>query len=85
MHAKNSNHITKVTYDGRDFTVKTSQQHGASVKDAKALGGWSDSGSFWPCYTPAFVRFAIFNGRESKEYFVGRACTGKLTPCAIGA
>jgi hypothetical protein len=83
MHAKNSIHITKVTHDGRDFTVKTSEQHGASVKDAKALGGWSDSGSFRPCYTPAFVRFAMFNGKEPQEYFGGRACTGKLTSCVI--
>jgi hypothetical protein len=68
--------------------VETSRQHGASVEGAKALGGWSDSGSFRPCYDrctpkPALVRSAMFNGRKPEEYLVGCACTGKLTFCII--
>jgi hypothetical protein len=82
MHVKNDIHITKVTHGGREFTVKTAREHGASVNGTKALGGWSESGSFRPCYdralpVDAMLGAAMFNGRKPESYFVARACTSR--------
>ena len=80
MHVKNDIHITKVTHGGCEFTVKTACEHGATINGAKALGGWSESGAFRPCYdralpVDALLGAAMFNGRKPESYFVARACT----------
>jgi hypothetical protein len=38
--------ITKITHAGRCYSAMNSHAHGATVAGTKALGGWSDSGSF---------------------------------------
>lgn len=62
--------------------MKIARENGASVAGAKALGGWSESGSFRPCYdralpVDALLGAAMFNGRKPESYFVARACSGE--------
>lgn len=83
IHEKNSVHITKATHGGRPYSVKTAREHGASVDGAKALGGWSESDSFKPCYDrtlpiDALLGAAMFNGRKPESYFLARGCLGTL-------
>jgi hypothetical protein len=59
------------------------QAHGASVSGTKALGGWSKSGLFWPCYDRAFpadalLGAAMFNAQQlSGAHFQPRNSLGK--------
>nr|GAT44268.1 predicted protein [Mycena chlorophos] len=69
--------ITKVTHAGRGFTAKTAREYGASADEVKALGGWSDSGSFRPCYdwvisVEAALGSAMFDARNPAAHFLAR-------------
>jgi hypothetical protein len=46
MHKENDVEITKITHAGRCYSAMNSHAHGATVAGTRALGGWSDSGSF---------------------------------------
>lgn len=69
--------ITKITHGGRGYAAKNSRANGATVQDTKALGGWSESGSFRACYDRAFPTGALlgaasFNARKPEEYHLPR-------------
>ena len=90
MHMKNDINITKVTHAGRPYTAKTSRENGACVNDVKALGGWSEGGSYRPCYdralpVGALLGAAMFNGNRQDSYFVPRSHLGKLLQCHWGS
>ncbi|KAN0134511.1 hypothetical protein V8E53_007657 [Lactarius tabidus] len=70
IHIRNDVSITKSTHTGWPYAAQTARAHGASVSGTKALGGWSESGSFRPCYDRAFpadalLGAAMFNARQS--------------------
>ncbi|KAH9178186.1 hypothetical protein EDB89DRAFT_1151070 [Lactarius sanguifluus] len=78
IHAKNGLSISKSTHAGRPFAAQTARAHGASVSGTKALGGWSESGSFRPCYdrafpTDALLGAAMFNAQQLDAHFQPRA------------
>jgi hypothetical protein len=82
IHMRNEVSITKRTHAGRPFAAQTARAHGASVSGAKALGGWSESGSFRPCYDRAFpadalLGAAMFNARQSDTHFQPRNALGE--------
>ncbi|TFY83866.1 hypothetical protein EWM64_g142 [Hericium alpestre] len=69
--------LTKVTHATRHFGAQNARNHGASVNGAKAMGGWSDSGSYRACYDRTFpldalLASAMFNGRDPSSYFLAR-------------
>ncbi|GBE83985.1 hypothetical protein SCP_0510440 [Sparassis crispa] len=69
LHLQHEISITKVTHAGRSFAAQNMHSHGVSASDTKALGGWSESGSFRSCYDrelpiDAFVGSAMFNARQ---------------------
>lgn len=75
--------ISKVTHAGREFSVKTAREYGASVDGAKALGGWSDSGSFRPCYdralpVDALLGAAMFDAGRPESHFLPREFLGEF-------
>lgn len=77
MHMKNNISIQKVTHAGRPFAAMTAREHRATTDDTKALGNWSQNGSFRKCYdtalpTDAMLAAASFNGRKQESYFVAR-------------
>lgn len=81
MHLRNQVSITKSTHAGRPFAAQTARAHGASVSGTKALGGWSDSGSFRPCYDRAFpadalLGAAMFNSHRPDTYCLPRDALG---------
>lgn len=83
IHVRNKISITKATHAGRPFAAQTARAHGASVDGTKALGGWSEQGSFRPCYDRAFPTDALlgagmFNAREPGAYFLPRDALGEL-------
>lgn len=83
IHLRNNVFISKVTHSGRPFTVKTAREHGASATGAKALGGWSESGSYRPCYDRALPKDALlgaaqFDGSKPESYFIPRDSVGTL-------
>jgi hypothetical protein len=82
IHIRNDVSITKSTHAGRPFAAQTARAHGASVSGTKALGGWSESGSFRPCYDRAFpadalLGAAMFNARRPDAHFQPRNALGK--------
>lgn len=84
-HVANHIDISKVTHAGRVFSASSTRAHGASVSGTKALGGWSESGSFRGCYDRAFpldalLGAATFNARNPATYFMAREHLGKLRP-----
>ncbi|KAF5367837.1 hypothetical protein D9615_010577 [Tricholomella constricta] len=86
LHAKNNVHISKVTHGGRTSSARIARENGASSDGTKALGGWSESGSFRRCYdrtlpVDALLGAAMFNGRKPETYFVPRACLDP--PCEL--
>ena len=76
--------ITKSTHAGRPYAAQTARAHGATVSGTKALGGWSEPGSFQPCYdrafpTDALLGAAMFNARQtSSAHFQPRESLGEL-------
>jgi hypothetical protein len=77
IYAKNNISVSKVTHGGRGYAVKVSREHGASVEGAKALGGWSESGSFRPCYdralpVDAMLGAAMFDAQRPEAHFLAR-------------
>ncbi|KAJ6629729.1 hypothetical protein B0H10DRAFT_2208694 [Mycena sp. CBHHK59/15] len=84
IYEKNGINISKVTHAGRAYTVKTAREYGASVDGAKALGGWSESGSFRPCYdralpVDALLGAAMFDAARPEAHFLARDCLGLTT------
>ena len=82
IHVKNNVSITKSTHAGRTFAVQTARAHGASVDGTKALGGWSESGSFRPCYDRAFpadalLGAAMFNAQKTEDYCLPQEALGE--------
>ncbi|KAG2095327.1 hypothetical protein BD769DRAFT_1678376 [Suillus cothurnatus] len=59
MHMKNNIDITKKTHAGHHYAAQTACAHGASVNGTKALGSWSDNGSFNLVYDRAFPLDAL--------------------------
>ena len=85
MHKENNIDITKSTHAGHYYGAMNSRAHGATVSGTKALGGWSDSGSFRSCYDRAFpvdalLGAASFNARKPEEYFLPREDLGECDP-----
>lgn len=83
MFSANQVSNEKVTHVGRPFAAQTARRNGATVADAKALGGWSDSGSYRACYERSLPLSAIwavagFNGSDLDSYFVPRAELSQL-------
>jgi Centromere DNA-binding protein complex CBF3 subunit, domain 2 len=83
MHSRNDVSITKSTHAGRPFAAQTARAHGASASSTKALGGWSDSGSFRPCYDRAFpvdalLGAAMFNAYRPDSYCLPRDALGEF-------
>ncbi|KAK6974833.1 hypothetical protein R3P38DRAFT_3479541 [Favolaschia claudopus] len=77
IYAKNGVNISKVTHAGREYSVKTAREYGATVHGAKALGGWSESGSFRPCYDralplDALLGAAMFDAARPETHFLAR-------------
>jgi hypothetical protein len=90
MHMKNNIDITKKTHAGCHYAAQTARAHGASVNGTKALGGWSDNGSFNPVYGHAFPLDALlgagmFNARRPEDYTLPRNSIGESTPRAYTA
>jgi hypothetical protein len=82
IYDKNGVNISKVTHAGREFSVKTAREYGATVDGTKALGGWSDSGSFKPCYyralpVDALLGAAMFDATRPESHFLAREFLGK--------
>jgi hypothetical protein len=82
IYERNGVNISKVTHAGREFSVKTAREYGASVDGAKVFGGWSDSGSFKPCYdralpVDALLGAAMFNAMRPESHFLAREFLGK--------
>lgn len=82
MHAANNISITKVTHATRPYAAQTCRENGASVTGTKALGGWSESGSYRACYdralpVDALLGAAMFNGRKPETYKLLRDCLGE--------
>ncbi|PPR03148.1 hypothetical protein CVT24_012765 [Panaeolus cyanescens] len=66
----------QVTHVGRSFGASIAMERGASSDSARALGLWSQPGSF-DVYvrslpTDAMVALAGFNGRQPGSYFIAR-------------
>ncbi|KAJ7339231.1 hypothetical protein DFH08DRAFT_812620 [Mycena albidolilacea] len=81
IYERNSINISKVTHAGCKFSVKTAREYGASVDGAKALGGWSDSSSFKPCYdrallVDALLGAAMFDATKPESHFLAREFLG---------
>jgi Centromere DNA-binding protein complex CBF3 subunit, domain 2 len=73
--------LSKATHATRAYTAMTARVHGASVDGTKALGGWSDSGSFRPCYdrtlpVDALLGAATFDARKPESYILPRDALG---------
>ena len=74
--------LSKSTHATRSFTAQTARQNGASIDGTKALGGWSENGSFRPCYDRALpldglLGAATFNAQKPESYFLPRGVLGK--------
>ncbi|KAK7013279.1 hypothetical protein R3P38DRAFT_3207375 [Favolaschia claudopus] len=68
--------ISKATHAGRGYTAKNARENGASVTAVKALGRWSDSGSYH-CYDQALPLEALlaaagFDGNRPENHFIAR-------------
>ncbi|KAE8221172.1 hypothetical protein CF319_g5424 [Tilletia indica] len=55
MFPANKVAVGKTTHAGRAAGAMHARENGTSVDGAKALGGWSDSGSFRSCYDRSFL------------------------------
>jgi hypothetical protein len=88
IHQENGVEITKNMHAGHCFSAMNSRAHGASVAGAKALGGWSDSGSFRNCYDHSFpvdalLGAASFNAQKPEEYYLAQAELGEHHPLQL--
>ncbi|KAF7330285.1 hypothetical protein MVEN_02466400 [Mycena venus] len=82
IYQKHNVNISKVTHAGRGYTAKSARENGASSTEVKALGCWSDTGSFRPCYdralpVEALLASAGFDGKRPESHFLAR---GELEP-----
>jgi hypothetical protein len=82
IHEDNEVSISKVTHGARSYAATAARSHGATETGTKAMGGWSESGSFRACYdralpVDALLGSAGFNGRKPETYFVARDRLGK--------
>jgi hypothetical protein len=88
IHAAVGISLSKVTHATRSYTAQTARAHGASVDGTKALGGWSEDGSFRPCYDralplDALLGAAMFNARKPETYCLPRGMLGKQCRCFV--
>lgn len=77
IYLRNNIAISKVTHAGRAYSARTAREYGASVDGAKALGGWSDTGSFKACYDralplDALLGAAMFDATKPEGHFIPR-------------
>ncbi|TFY74110.1 hypothetical protein EWM64_g9902, partial [Hericium alpestre] len=77
IHQANVISLMKVTHASRHFGAQNARNHGASMNSVKALGRWSDSGSYRACYDRTFpldalLASAMFNGCDPSSYFLAR-------------
>lgn len=82
MHIRNKILIKKVTHAGRPFAAMAARQHRATADDTKALGNWSQGGSFRDCYdrslpVDAMLAAASFNAKKQDSYFIPRDVLSK--------
>ena len=89
IHKANNVSTTHITNAGRLFTAQTARAHGATIYGTKALGSWSKSGSFQPCYDRAFpidalLGAAMFSGQKPEDHFLAQVILGEppFSPCA---
>jgi hypothetical protein len=71
----------KVTHARRPYTAKTARENGATANGVKALGGWSEGGSYRQCYdrglpVDALLGAAMFNSKKPEEHFLPREHLG---------
>ena len=59
MFQEHDINISKVTHAGRGYTAKNAHENGASQSEVKALGCWSDAGSYRPFYDRALPIEAV--------------------------
>jgi hypothetical protein len=81
LYERNDVTITKVTHAGRGYTAKTARENGASATEVKALGVWSDSGSYRACYdralpVRALLAAAMFDSEHPETHFLARDSLG---------
>ncbi|THH17357.1 hypothetical protein EW146_g3440 [Bondarzewia mesenterica] len=77
IHLKNNISLTKATHATRNYGAQNTRANGASVDGTKAMGGWSDQGSYRHCYdrsfpTDALLASAMFNARQPSSYSLPR-------------
>lgn len=77
MHKANNISISKVTHAGRNYTVQTAREYGADITSVKALGNWSESGSYRAAYDRALPKEALlgaakFNANRPDMYHLPR-------------
>lgn len=82
IHANNGISTTKITHAPRHYAAQTARNHGASVAGTKALGGWSENGSFTPVYdnalpVDALLGAARFDAKRPERYHLPRDHLGK--------
>ena len=59
IHKANDVSITKVTHATHPYAAQTARENGAPISSTKALGGWSESGSYQNCYDHALPLEAL--------------------------
>ncbi|THH20826.1 hypothetical protein EW146_g575, partial [Bondarzewia mesenterica] len=77
IHLKNNISLTKAMHATRNYGAQNTRANGASVDGTKAMGGWSDQGSYRRCYdrsfpTDALLASAMFNARQPSSYSLPR-------------
>lgn len=82
IHLANNVSISKVTHAGRVYAAQNARTNGASESGTKALGGWSENGSFRQCYErtwpiDAMLAAGGFNGSKPERYCLPRAELGE--------
>jgi len=81
---KSANNILclKVTHCGRVRAAEDGVENGSTTEGIKAVGGWSQPGSFRACYDrklpiDGLLATAGFNGKKQESYFLPRDNLGK--------
>lgn len=82
MHEMNQINISKVTHATRVYAAQTARTNGASEHGTKALGGWSEGGSFRQCYERTFpvdalLATAYFSPKTPESYCLPRENLGR--------
>ncbi|GLB45911.1 hypothetical protein LshimejAT787_3700140 [Lyophyllum shimeji] len=77
IHMANQISITKVTHATRPYAAQMCRSNGATSDGTKALGGWSENGSYRQCYDralpiDALLGAAMFNAHKPETYCLPR-------------